>query len=107
MTVKRRSHGRNKKGRGHVNRVRCASTGKAIPKDKAIKRFIVRNIVDASSMRDIRDASAFETYALPKITSSSTTASRPPSTSASCGPAAARTGATATRRRASAARRLA
>ena len=46
---------------------RCASTGKAIPKDKAIKRFIVRNIVDASSMRDIRDASAFETYALPKI----------------------------------------
>ena len=67
MTVKRRSHGRNKTGRGHVNRVRCASTGKAIPKDKAIKRFIVRNIVDASSMRDIRDASAFETYALPKI----------------------------------------
>ena len=67
MTVKRRNHGRNKKGRGHVKRVRCASTGKAIPKDKAIKRFIVRNIVDASSMRDIRDASAFEQYALPKI----------------------------------------
>lgn len=43
------------------------STGKAIPKDKAIKRFIVRNIVDASSMRDIRDASAYEAYNLPKI----------------------------------------
>ena len=50
-----------------MNRVRCASTGKAVPKDKAIKRFIVRNIVDASSMRDIRDASAFGTYQLPKI----------------------------------------
>ncbi|KAK7254209.1 hypothetical protein SO694_00008566 [Aureococcus anophagefferens] len=48
-------------------RALLASTGKAIPKDKAIKRFIVRNIVDASSMRDIRDASAYETYALPKI----------------------------------------
>ena len=67
MTVKRRSHGRNKKGRGHVNRVRCASTGKAIPQDKAIKRFIVRNIVDASAMRDIREASVYEEYQLPKI----------------------------------------
>mmetsp|Transcript_9193 Transcript_9193/g.13847 ORF Transcript_9193/g.13847 Transcript_9193/m.13847 type:complete len:107 (+) Transcript_9193:70-390(+) len=67
MTVKRRNHGRNKHGRGHVNRVRCVSTAKAIPKDKAIKRFIVRNIVDASSLRDIRDASAYENYALPKL----------------------------------------
>merc|ERR1739842_252572 len=67
MTVKRRNHGRNKHGRGHVKRVRCASTGKAIPKDKAIKRFIVRNIVDASSLRDIREASAYTDYQLPKL----------------------------------------
>ena len=67
MTVKRRNHGRNKHGRGHVNRVRCVSTGKAIPKDKAIKRFIVRNIVDLSSLRDIKEASAYEAYQLPKL----------------------------------------
>jgi small subunit ribosomal protein S26e len=67
MTVKRRSHGRNKKGRGHVNRVRCVSTGKAIPKDKAIKRFIVRNIVEASALRDIKESSCIEGYQLPKI----------------------------------------
>jgi small subunit ribosomal protein S26e len=67
MTVKRRSHGRNKKGRGHVNRVRCVSTGKAIPQDKAIKRFIVRNIVEASALRDIKESSCIEGYQLPKI----------------------------------------
>ena len=47
--------------------IRCASTGKAIPKDKAIKRFIVRNIVDASSLRDIKEASAYQEYQLPKL----------------------------------------
>lgn len=50
-----------------MKRVRCISTGKAIPKDKAIKRFIVRNIVDASSLRDIKEASAYEAYQLPKL----------------------------------------
>jgi len=67
MPVKRRNHGRNKKGRGHVKRVRCVSTGKAIPKDKAIKRFIVRNIVDQSSLRDIKEMSAINDYILPKL----------------------------------------
>ena len=35
--------------------------------DKAIKRFQVRNMVDASSLRDIKDASAYEVYVLPKM----------------------------------------
>jgi len=67
MTVKRRNHGRNKHGRGHVKRVRCVSTGKAIPKDKAVKRFIVRNIVETSALRDMKEASCIEGYQLPKI----------------------------------------
>ncbi|RYG67361.1 hypothetical protein EON64_07640, partial [archaeon] len=50
-----------------VDFLRCSSTAKAIPKDKAIKRFLVRNIVDSSALRDIKDASAFENYQLPKL----------------------------------------
>lgn len=39
-----------------VKRVRCESSGVLVPKDKAIKRFIVRNMVDASAIRDLQEA---------------------------------------------------
>merc|ERR1719171_3259959 len=58
MTKKRRNNGRNKKNRGHVKRVVCMLSGKHIPKDKCVKRFVVRNIGEAS---------ADENYVLPKV----------------------------------------
>ena len=69
MTVKRRNHGRNRPAgsRGHVKSVRCDSTSKMITKDKAVKRFLVKNIVDASSLRDIRESSVYENYNMPKL----------------------------------------
>ena len=35
--------------------------------DKAIKRFQVRNLVDASTKRDLEDQAAIENYEMPKL----------------------------------------
>jgi len=69
MPKKRRANGRNKPSgaRGHVKRVFCESSGALVPKDKAVKRFIVKNMVESAAIRDLQEACAYETYTLPKM----------------------------------------
>lgn len=53
MPKKRRNQGRNKKNRGNVKAIVCSNCGRHCPKDKAVKRFTIRDIVDASSKKDL------------------------------------------------------
>eukprot|EP00501_MAST-03F_sp_TOSAG23-6_P000089 GSMAST32.ASY1.ANO1.91.1 assembled CDS len=68
MTVKRRNHGRSRKNCGSVGKLLdCDGCSCRVAKDKAVKRFQVRNICDQSSVRDIKEASAYENYQIPKM----------------------------------------
>ena len=59
MPFKRRNNGRGKKNKGHADTRVCYNCGRIVPKDKAIKRYNIRKIVDASSKRDIEEATAY------------------------------------------------
>merc|ERR1711862_464576 len=53
-------NGKNRKGRGSCKYVRCEVSGRIVPKDKSVKRFMVRNMVDQSSLRDIIEQSIYD-----------------------------------------------
>jgi small subunit ribosomal protein S26e len=73
MPSKRRNGGRNKNNKGHASIVHCTNCHRVVGKDKAIKRFVIKNMVDASSARDIKEVSVYNEgkeeneFVIPKI----------------------------------------
>jgi len=67
MPKKRKNGGKNRHNRGLLGFVRCDVSGRAVAKDKAIKRFIVRNLVDASGKKDLESQSVYNNYPIPKM----------------------------------------
>ena len=69
MTRKRRNHGRSKHSRGRTTPTHCMNCGRLTPKDKAVKRFVVRNMLDQASARDVAENSTVydKGFALPKL----------------------------------------
>ena len=55
-----------KKNRGNTTNVVCSNCGRQVAKDKCIKKFTVRDIIDSGSKDDISNVQHYPEYAFPK-----------------------------------------
>jgi small subunit ribosomal protein S26e len=64
----------------------CESNGSMVAKDKAVKRFLVRNIVESAAIRDLQESCVYDSYVLPKLYRKVGAATCPATCPATCCP---------------------
>merc|ERR1719206_376100 len=67
MPKKRKNGGKCRHNRGACKPVRCDISGALVPKDKAVIKYLRRNIVHVNGQKDLKDASYYERYIIPKV----------------------------------------
>lgn len=67
MPKKRKNGGKCRHNRGSYKSVRCDISGALVPKDKAVIGYRRVNLVDPSGQKDLKDASYYDKYRVPKL----------------------------------------
>ncbi len=66
MPKKRRNNGRYQQNGGDSGIVVCCNCGRAVPKDKCIKRFQIKDVVEATAHDDISQVMLYDQMIIPK-----------------------------------------
>jgi small subunit ribosomal protein S26e len=67
MTKKRRNNGHRHRNCGKVPSLRCDGCNSMVAKDKAIYKNINKSIIEPSIINDIKKASVYDNYTIPKF----------------------------------------
>eukprot|EP01084_Bolivina_argentea_P186799 321886_1 len=67
MPKKRRNGGKCRHNRGSCRHVHCDISGAIVPKDKAIIKYRTIPIAHASAQKDLKDASYYDRYMIPRV----------------------------------------
>lgn len=67
MPVKRKNHGRCKNFAGRTAPIHCNNCYRLVPRDKIIKRFQIKQIIESNIQQDVLAASTIKDAVLPKL----------------------------------------